>query len=641
MPGRRRVDLSRARREHGVKIEPRQSRIAALTFAALGVLTVLLATFPWGLVARHAAGPLGNALGRPVSIGSARRTDWIGFVPAIELADVRVGQPGWAGRGDMARIDRLDLRLPILSLLLGHVRPRAITVNGLQLHLVRDANGRDNWSSGKPSGGGSGGPGLTDFTIRNGRLRLDDAKRHVVLVASLVSDAKGLRVDGAGTLRETPLRLALTGPAITHADPSQPYPATLILRSPLVSVDAALRMDHPLDAGHFSAMLKTSGRDLGYLDDVIQAGLFRTQPFDLAADLRHDGQDWHIARLAGAIGRSNFTSTLDVTKPGGRTNLIGRLDARTLDFDDFASDAQRAAGAAEQRRRGPRVIPATRMVLDKVGKLDGRIDVRATRLLSSGRSPFRALVGTVSLDHQVLTLAPVSVALPQGTMAGKVVVDGRGRVSRWQIDLRVAGAMVESFFPDQQAVAGPMRGRILVAGAGPTLDAVVAGGRGRVALVVDRGTVRRDYATFLGGDILKSVGAAVKGKTERAPLTCLIGDFALGGGKLVPSPLIVSTPIARGDGTGSVALPSEVIDLRVTGRPTSASLLQSTAPVRLFGTLSQAKIDIRPPRASSAKGSGLFSRLGFFVKKLHVLGDAEAAPATPVSCGALISRALR
>ena len=620
----------------------RVTRIAAWIAAALGMLAIGLAAFPWGLVARHAAAPLSRMLGRPVTIGGARRIDWIGFVPEIELRDLRVGQPAWAGPGDMARVARLGLRLPVLPLLFGHVRPRAITVEGLALHLVRDASGRDNWSSGKPSGGGSGGPRLADLTIRDGRLRLDDAKRHVVLNATLVSDrTRGLRIEGAGTLRGSPLRLAMAAPAIGSADPSQPYPATLTVRSPLVSVDAQVRMDHPLDTGHFSAKLATSGHDLGYLDDLLQAGLFRTQPFRLSAEVRHDGEGWRIPAIGGTIGRTDFKAALDVAKADGRTKLTGQVDARTLDFDDFSSDEQRAQGAAESSRRGPRAIPSTRIVLDKLDKLDGRITLKAAKLLSAGSSPFRAVAGTVSLDHRLLTVAPVTVALPRGTMTGSAAVDGRSGTSRWALDLRIGGATIDSFFPDQQVFAGPLAARVRLNGSGATLDEAVARGRGRIALVVDGGSMRRDYATFLGGDLLKSVGAAVKGKSARTSLQCLVGDFTIGGGRLTPAPLVLSTPVARGDGQGSVALPSEAIDLRIVGRPTKAGLLQSTAPVRLFGTLSQPKIDIRPPRARDAKESGLLARVGFFVKKLHVRGDAEAATAAPVSCEALTRTALR
>ncbi|WP_419828005.1 AsmA family protein [Sphingomonas sp.] len=624
-----------------ISVGERRSVHVAAWFASIVVLLlVLLAAFPWGLVARHAAGPLSKALERPVTIGAARRTDWFSFVPAIELRDLRVAQPGWAGPGDMAHVRSLRLRLPTLPLLLGHVRPRAIQAEGVMLHLVRDANGRENWSSDRKDRRQGEGLRLADLTIAGGRVRLDDAGRHVALDATLASDRHGLRVDGSGTLRGAPLRVSLASPAIAAADPARAYPATLSLRSPLVSLTARLRMDHPLDTSHFAARIDTSGRDLVYLDDIIQAGLFRTRAFHLRGEVRHDGQDWRLPRVEATIGRSVFTASLDFTKPNGRTRLNGRIDARTLDFDDFASDEQRARAAAKQARIGPRVVPDTRIVLDKV-KLDGTLKIHAARLLASGASPFRSLDGTATLDHRRLTAAPLTVGLPQGRVTGRATVDDRGATPRLTADLRVEGATVRGFFPDQQVVTGPLRARLRMAGSGATVRDALADGDGRIGFAVAGGSVRRDYATFLGGDVLKSIGAAAEGKQPRAPLDCLVASFAVSRGRMTPQPLLLSTPIARGDGAGAIVLGPETIGIRITGRPTRPGPLLSTAPVRLFGTLSHPRIDIRPPRAKDEKRDDILSRVGFFLGKLRVRGQGDAHAAAPVNCPAEIGRALR
>lgn len=616
----------------------RFGRLAAVAAAIPLGLLLVLAAFPWGLVARHAAGPLSKAIGRPVTIGGARRTDRLSLVPALELRDVTVAQPAWAGPGPMASVRALRFRVPVLPLLLGRVRPRAIEADGVWLHLVRDADGRDNWSGGK-KGGGGGGPSLADLIVHHGHLRLDDAKRDVTLDAALASDARGLRVRGDGTLRATPLRLSASAPAITTADPARPYPAHLAVRSPLVALQATVTMDHPLDTNHFDARVTATGRDLGYLDDVIQAGLFRTQPFRLAADVRHDAQDWRIARLDAKVGRSVLRAAIDVGKPGGRTRLTGRVDAATLDFDDFASDGQKARAAREDARTGRRVVPNTRIVFDRL-RFDGMLRVRVARLLSAHPSPFRSLDGVATLDEHRLALSPLAVGLPQGRMTGTAQVDRRGRVPRLSLALRVTGASVDGFFPGQQVIAGPLRARLRIAGSGRTVREALAHGDGKLAFVVDHGSVRRDYATFLGGDVFKSIGAAADGKRPRTTLDCLVAGFGVSNGRMTPRPLLVSTPVARGDGQGVVVLGPETIDLRVSGRPTRPGLLLSTAPVRLFGTLSQPRIDIRPPRAKNQKRNGLLSRVGFFIKKLRVRGDTGAGAAAPVNCPAEIARAL-
>ena len=618
----------------------RTGRWIAWTVATPVLLILLLAAFPWGLLAAHASGPLSRALGRTVTIGSARRIDWFSFVPRIELHDVHIAQPQWVGSGEMAHLDTIRLSVPVAALLLGRVRPRAIDVDGLSLNLVRSAGGRENWSGGK-SASGAGGARLYNLTVDDGHLHLIDAKRHIVMQATLLSDGlHGLKIEGSGTHRGAPLTLAVSGPAIGNADPARPYPMHLVVRSPLALLDARLLLDHPLDTAHFSGHMDASGRDLSYLDDIIQAGLFHTQPFRLSAAVRHDDQAWRMDRLDAKVGRSVLAAALVVRKIDGRTRLDGSVAALTLDFDDFASDEQHVGAAAETRRIGPRVVPDTRIVLDTLRNLDGHLSVKASTLLSSGRSPFRSLVGIVVLDHQLLTFAPVTVGLPVGHMSGTASVDGRGKSPRLNVDLTVEAATIDTFLPDQQAVAGPFRARIRLAGNGPTVRDAVSRANGKVVLIVSHGTMRRDYATFMGGDVFKSVDAAVGGGAPRLGLDCLIGDFAAADGRLTPHPLLLSTSVARGDGEGSVILGSERIDLRIIGRPTRPGLLLSTAPDRLFGTLSDARIDIRPPRAKDPKTSGLLSRVGFLIKKLRVRGEADAKAAAPVDCPAAIRAAL-
>ena len=89
-----------------------------------------------------------------------------------------------------------------------------------------------------------------------------------------------------------------------------------------------------------------------------------------------------------------------------------------------------------------------------------------------------------------------------------------------------------------------------------------------------------------------------------------------------------------------IILGPETIDLRVVGRPTKPGLLISTAPVRLFGTLSYPKIDIRPPRAENKNQVSVLARVGYFIKRLRVGGSDEAKAAVPISCPAEIKRAL-
>ncbi len=124
--------------------------------------------------------------GAPVHIGALERRDVFSFSPEIEARSVRVGQPAWAGHGDMATIERLRIRLPILKLLTGTIAPRSIDIDGLSLALVRDADGRTNWGGRRPGGSDSSPPpAIGTVRINDGRFTLKDAKRHLDIAGTI------------------------------------------------------------------------------------------------------------------------------------------------------------------------------------------------------------------------------------------------------------------------------------------------------------------------------------------------------------------------------------------------------------------------------------------------------------------------
>ncbi|MET0270971.1 MAG: hypothetical protein ABW173_11145, partial [Sphingomonas sp.] len=453
------------------------------------------------------------------------------------------------------------------------------------------------------------------------------------------SDPHGLVVRGRGRFRDAPITLALDGAALTGGV-TRDYPANVRVASRLVSVDGQVRMARALSLDRFSARVHARGEDLGYFDDLVEAGLVRTQAFDLRGDIRREPGVWTIGRLAGRVGRSRLTASATVRRDGERTRIAGRVDAATLDFGDFASDAQRAKGMAQARATGPRVIPATRIELDGLAKLDGTLAVDAKRLLSSSPSPLRALKATVTLDRRRLTVSPLAVPLSYGIARGRLVVDDRGSLPRLSADLRIAqGATIDGLLLGDTAVAGPLTVRVRMTGSGRTLRDAAAAGSGRVGLVVRGGTMRRDYATFLGGDLFKSVGAVVSGGNGRVPVRCLTARFTLSPGRLTPAPLVLDATIARGDGSGVIRLPSEQIDIAIRGRAAKPGVLQSSTPVLVLGALSDPKIDVRPPRAAARGKTGLLDRVGALLKGLKTKAD-NPEPARPADCARLAAQAL-
>ena len=428
---------------------------------ATAIFMLLLAAFPWGMFADRAASLLSTLIGRKVTIGSAHRVDLFSFSPTVDLRDVRIAQPAWAGCDDFGRIAHLRVRFRILPLLTGRFEPTSIIADGLVLRLHRYADGRENWLDPKRRHHSLTSPAFRFVTIRNSRIELRNDKRQVLLVASLAIDPQhGLSITGSGIHRDQPVRLAVHAPPIVEASAGRPYPVALSLHSPILSFEAVGRLDEPLDLEHYEARITASGRNLTYLDDIIQAGLFDTQPFRLTADIRHDAPDWTIRNLSGSIGRSRLSASGTVKLIRGRTRLVAQVVADQLDFDDLASDEQHAEAKSRTSNIGVRILPHTRILLDRIAKLDGTLRARVHRLLGNKRSPFRTLDATLVLDHRLLRVAPLKIGLTHGRIIGTMILDDRDDRHDLAVNVRMTGAHVADLVGHTDAIEAPVDGRI-------------------------------------------------------------------------------------------------------------------------------------------------------------------------------------
>jgi len=603
----------------------RWSAWTGVTIVALVLLAILIvAAMPFGWLKPTIERHLSDRFGSAVTIGAIKREDAFSFVPRVFITDVRVPQPGWAGHGDLATIRDVQLSIPVWPMLLGRIRPRAITIDGLSLALVRGADGRENWRRDK-AGSTGGAPDFTDLAIRDGRIGYRDAKlnrRFDVTLAA--SPGTGLRLSGNGVLRGSPVRVAVLGAPLDHAT-DWPFRATIA--GPDIHLMAKGKMNRPLDTDRMTLDLQVRADDLKMLDAVIEAGLFGTQPIALSAHAVHNDPDWTITGITGTIGRSDIAGNVKVSNRNGRHVLDGDVTANRLDFDDLASNAGKARTAAVTREIGERVIPDTRIDLSKLAHTDGIIRITAHHLIGSGSPPLASLTGTLTLDHSRLT-APLRFGLTSGTASGMVTVDQRDRtVPMVTIDLTLSGATLAAL-SGGGTVDGPVRGRLKLTGPGHTIREAVAHSDGHVGLFANGGTLPAKLASLIGFDIGRGITAD---SDSESSLRCIALGLDVRDGLGRVDPLVVDTPRGRADGSGTISLATEQLAIELHGAPKKNSLLRFPGTARLDGT-------IRAPGVELSEHAG---SLGTIFKALgRTIAGKQGKLAQDADCAALSRKTL-
>tara|TARA_R110002012_G_scaffold58947_1_gene153802 strand:- start:410726 stop:412657 length:1932 start_codon:yes stop_codon:yes gene_type:complete len=636
-------------------LRDRRTHLALAGIAVVLVLGILfLGAVPASILRGVIVEKLQGASERDVAIGSVTRDSFFSYSPVITVHDLRVAQPRWAGDGDFIRLKSVYARLSVLDVLTGEVQPDRVRIDGLELALIRDENGRSNWDEDETDDRDEdgNGPALTDLDVRQSRFSFTDHKRGLDLAGPITVDSeKGLRAEGKGTFLQTKASLSFTGGAITGIDPDADYPFEMALDSPALNLTAKGKMQGVLNTGLFTASLSAQAPTLKNLDRVIEAGLFGTQPIDLRATVRHEDKDWFVTKLDGSIGRSRLSGNADILKRDGRTKIDATIHATTLDFDDLADDAGLARAAALTRRIGPRVIPNTRINLSKMGPTDGQLDFTIDRLLSRRDTVFRSLKGTLSLDHKLIQISDLVIRLKSGRMTGGVQVDHRSGAPKFSTDLTLRGASISDLIGNGDIVTATMRGRIKLSGSGDTVREALEKADGKAAMVASGGSVRATAAHVLGQNLSGAVGKIIDDPKARVPLRCLVASFDAKNGVLNPAPLAVDTEISIGRGEGRIALDGETISLILRGGAKGKSALRIVDPIKISGTLTAPNVSVAGlGKAEDAEKPSLGDVLKVATKSIgSALGigssdkQAEAFQRRPKSlnCDAVIAAAMR
>ncbi|WP_395336275.1 AsmA family protein [Novosphingobium sp. BL-8H] len=605
-------------------------KISVAALAVLICLFLLIALFPVSWLKNSIEDRLGDRIGSPVTIASMDRETYFSLNPVIRVADVRVAQAPWAGPGNMATIGLLRLKLHAISLLSGAMDAQILSARGIRLNLARDAEGRKNWARPGSEREPGNGAGMAIASIDDAAISYRDAlQKHSFSISVQVTPEKGLTANGTGQVDGAPVQVAIKGGVMATA---QPWPFDARIEGPALGVHAAGRMAGPLRFDDMEFRMTARADDLKRIDRIIEAGLFGTQPVDLAAQVTHRDSTWSVHALHGTIGNSTLAGSVTARKQGERTKLDGQVRFARLDFDDLASDAGNARALQLEQAQGLRLVPNTRINIRKIDKTDGRIAVTIDHVVGGRRpSSITDLSAVLRLENRVLTVDPLRIGLKAGVITGKAVVDQRNGQAAPRVT--IALDMKHSDIPalaggGSAEVTGRIDGRLRLAGTGSTIREVIGNADGSIGLVAQQGSLPTRIAALIGFDIGKGLLGDDAG---RSTLRCGILKLDMRGGRGTVDPLLIDTSESQSRGTGTVTFPDEQLALTLNGMPKADAALRLPGPISVSGTIRNPAIVV--PRQSKSVGA--------IVKMIGRAITGKSGPvATDADCAGLIRATL-
>lgn len=620
-------------------------------------IAILIAIWDWnwfrGPVARIASA----RMHREVTISGDLKVHPFSWQPSATVSGVRIANPAWAGRQNMAEIGAIAVQIRLLPLLIGQVDMRLLRFDQARVALLRDANGRANWdfSDGrKPQPMRL--PPIRDFVINDGRLTYRDVQRKLNFDGTLNAAEKlgganrGFELRGQGALNREPFTLLVTGGPLLNIERDKPYPFDAEIRAGQTFVTAKGAVPRPFDLAKFHMVTTARGPDAADLYGVTGVALPNTPPYNLRGRLSRDGETWRIDGLSGRVGTSDLAGKLAVKTGGERPLLTAQLHTKSLDFKDlgplFGGGAGKVASPEQaaisrQLRAEQRLLPDAPLRVERIRAIDADVTYKADDIRNAPVN-LRSGSAHVKLDAGVLKADPIDFALPQGRIAGTIELDARKATPVTDLDLRLSNARLEQLLPIKLGGGAPFTGafvgRAKLRGEGDSVRKAFANADGQLMLVVPGGEIRKAFAELMGVNVVKGLGLLLSKNQESTPIRCAVANFQAQDGVFRAERIVVDTGPVLVTGSGAVDMNSERLDLKAQGQPKKFQLVRLMAPVTAEGPVMRPKLGVEAGGAIAQGGAA--AALGALLTPLAaILPFIDVGLAKDANCAGLLGAA--
>lgn len=620
----------------------------------LAGIVLVLGLMDWNYL-RGPVGRIASAkLGRTVEIKGDLDVEILRWSPEADVRNIRISNPDWAG-GDMARIERLQVKVKLLPLLKGDVILPLLKVDKPAVGLIAREDGSNNWTF-KKSKKPAKLPPIRRFEINDGRLSIHDAKRKLqflgTVTSSEIQDGKSVqafKLLGDGTLNGAKFDLSLTGGPLLNVDPDKPYPFDARVTAGATKVLAKGSIREPFNLGVFDTSLSVTGNDLADLYYLTGLAFPNTPPYQVAGQFSRRGFTYAYDGMKGRFGDSDLAGELSVETDGDKPMMTADLRSRRLDFDDLSAvlgggassgggetASPEQAAKARQLAATQRLFPDTPLRVERLRVMDAAVRYRADSVIDAS-VPVRSASLNLRLKNAVLTLDPVTFGLQHGQVAGLIAINAQKDIPVVNMDVRLTGANIQEFVPAnfKSMLSGGMIGRARLSGSGLSVRDVAAGADGQVTLVIPSGEMKKGIAELMGVNVLNYLFA---NKAEKTQVRCAVADFKVTNGVANAQTIVFDTEPVIVTGGGTINLKTERLDLRVKGHPKEVRLLRLSLPLELEGSLRKPAFGVE---AGSAVGQGAIAAvLGTALTPLAaILPFVDSGMADDANCQALIGRA--
>jgi AsmA family protein len=611
--------------------------LLAVLFAAIVTLYFLDWNQMRGPIARY----FSQRTGREVRIDGNLSVKLFTWQPSVDAGGIYVGNPQWVGTPQAAKVKELRVELRLVPLLFGHLVLPLVKIDEPDILLVRDADGRTNWDqAGRNPNDAFKLPPMQRFTVRDGHVRIDDAVRKLHFTGTITSEENGadrraaFALKGDGTLNKNKFLADVKGGPLLNVDENKPYNFTADVHAGDTHAVINGAITQPFHLDRFTAQTNISGPTLSDLYFLTGLVLPRTPPYRMTLTVTREGAHYRLNDINALLGSTDLHGNLSVDASGKIPALAGRVASRVLNFADLGPVVGGGKSALAQSKY---LLPETVLHTERLRQTNAEVDYSAAAVTSRD-FPLKSLDTHISVEGGILNLKPLAFGFTQGKLSGSLKIDARKDLPVVSLDARITDIHAENFIKGtDKPIQGILEARAVLTGTGTSVHEAAANASGTFTAVVPSGGMRHSLAEWMGVDVLTALSLNLSGDNSNTNLRCAVASFGAKDGVLTAQQFVIDTDPVRVDGSGTINLRDETLDLKLRGKPKNFQIMRLRAPLTVKGSLEHPAMGMDSGAAIAQGGIGL--ALAFINPLAAILAFVDPGLAKDANCGPLLAGA--
>jgi len=629
--------------------------------AALIALLAASLLFPWKLdfLRDTIARKVEDGTGRSFAIHGDIWLRWLDG-PRVTIDRLQLGNPAWASTSDMVTVDHVDATVSLSSLLHGRLVIPTLTVARPIVNLEQGPDNKRNWYFDKQQSDSSTSVVIDRVTVEQGHIGYIDKRKDTDVqldLATLIGSAVDTKGDGAtngvgatATGRWNGLKLAVDAKGgdllkLKDLDTTYPFELKATIGASHVSANGTVTGIAQLKAADLQVSL--SGDNLAEWYRIVGIGLPATPPYATAGHVVIADGVYRYDDFTGHLGSSDIGGSLAFEKRGAgddaRPFVSGTLVSERFDLDDLAP----LVGKQPEPAVAPRVVDATKpqkllpqqtFSTEKWNTIDADVRFTGRTIANAGSLPFDNLQIHATMDHAVLSLAPLSFGFADGKMGGNVRIDGSRQPMHATVDAKFTDLSLARLTPKvtdtSKASFGRLNGTVKVEGRGNSIAAMLASSNGTAQIAMGRGDSSALLLELVGLQGPQVVRYLLGDRNSK--IACAIGDFQIDNGDMKTQTSLVDTDVNVITFVGDADFRTEKLDFRITPLPKQKSIVVLRTPFNVGGTFANPSV-LPDFKTLGARVGGAIA-LGLVNPVLALLPLVETGPGHDEDCGALLAK---